>query len=100
MAGIKYPGSACLLAQYYDHGIGMAIDTKQVLKWYEIAASQGYKEAYLPTIALYWDKFIQNDNDELLAKSYLWTQASCLTNNVTLESRQPRPIPNSSPGWF
>ena len=88
VAGIKAPESAFLLAQYYDRGIGMEIDTTQALKWYEVAASQGYTEAYLPTAALYWREFTQHDNEELLAKSYLWTQASCLINNIELRSSQ------------
>jgi|TARA_B110000908_G_C10173390_1_gene412032 hypothetical protein len=47
-----------------------------------------FKDAYLPTAALYWREFTQNDNAELLAKSYLWAQASCLINNIKLESSQ------------
>ena len=82
VAGIKSPESAYLLAQYYDRGIDMEIDTKQALKWYEIAASQGYKKAYLPTAALYWLEFTQNNNPALLAKTYLWTRTSCRVNDV------------------
>jgi TPR repeat protein len=62
---------------YYDSGVGIEVDTRQALKWYEIAASQGIKDAYIPTAALYWREFTHNDNPELLAKSYLWTQTSC-----------------------
>jgi TPR repeat protein len=69
--------SAYLLALYYDRGVGIEVDTWQALKWHEIAASQGIKDAYIPAAALYWREFTQNDNPELLAKSYLWTQASC-----------------------
>jgi TPR repeat protein len=80
------PESAYLLALYYDSGIGIEVDTRQALKWYEIAASQGIKDTYIPAAALYWREFTHNDNPELLAKSYLWTPASCQVNNIKPES--------------
>ncbi len=86
LANKKNPESAYLLALYYDRGIGVEVDVRQALKWYETAASQGFKDAYLPTAALYWREFTRNDNAELLAKSYLWTQAYCLVNNVKTQS--------------
>lgn len=76
------PESAYLLALYYDSGIRIEVGTRQALKCYEIAASQGIKYAYITAAALYWRDFTHNDNPELLVKSYLWIPASCQVNNI------------------
>ncbi|MFC3120773.1 tetratricopeptide repeat protein [Agaribacter flavus] len=81
-ANKKSPESAFLMALYYDQGIGMEIDLKQALRWYEISASQAYEAAYLPTAALYWQAFLDHQKESLLAKSYLWAQAHCLSSHA------------------
>lgn len=88
VASIKSPESAYLLAQFYDQGIGMDVDNKLALYWYEIAAIGKYQQAYLPTALLYWQTFnkAENDNKEqLLAKSYLWTKVLSLSSEEEKE---------------
>lgn len=75
--------SAFYLAQYFDRGIGMDINLKIALHWYEKSSIQGYQAAYLPTSALYWKRFLDADTDNksaLLAKSYLWTKTAVFTS--------------------
>jgi TPR repeat protein len=78
VASEKSPDSAYLLAQFYDKGIGMNVDEKQALRWYEIAALGKYQKAYMPTALLYWRVFTnaQDNQEQLLAKSYLWAKIS------------------------
>lgn len=78
VASEKSPDSAYLLAQFYDQGIGMNVDEKQALRWYEIAALGKYQKAYMPTALLYWRMFTnaQDNQEQLLAKSYLWAKIS------------------------
>jgi len=78
VASEKSPDSAYLLAQFYDKGIGMNVDEKLALRWYEIAALGKYQKAYMPTALLYWRVFTnaQDNQEQLLAKSYLWAKIS------------------------
>ncbi|NCP64379.1 MAG: sel1 repeat family protein [Paraglaciecola sp.] len=78
-AAAKQQGEAAFyLAQFYDQGLGMDIDARQALYWYEMAASQHYADAYFPTAILYWQRYQTADSDKAtyLAKSYLWVQAA------------------------
>jgi len=84
VASAKAPNSAYLLAQFYDQGIGMNIDEKQALYWYETSATGKFQQAYLPTALLYWKAFTQaqEHKENLLAKSYLWTKALSMTSET------------------
>lgn len=70
----KQPKAAFYIAKMFDQGIAIKQDIKQATYWYEIAASQGFGDAYLPLAALYWTlyKTSRQENERFLAKSYLW----------------------------
>ncbi|WP_158089112.1 tetratricopeptide repeat protein [Cognaticolwellia mytili] len=87
-ASAKSPDSAYLLATFYDQGIGMNVDEKQALYWYEIAALGKYQQAYLPTALLYWKTFTEadsNNKEKVLAKSYLWAKTLLISSSSSAE---------------
>lgn len=77
----QHAESAFYLAQYFDRGIGMEVDLIAALNWYETSASLGYQSSYLPTSAIYWQQFLDAQNQQksaLLAKSYLWSKTALI----------------------
>ncbi|NMH59126.1 tetratricopeptide repeat protein [Alteromonas ponticola] len=74
----KQPSAAFQMARILDMGLDVETDIRQAAYWYEVAASQGYEQAYLPVAALYW-KLTQDahsDQAHLLAKAYLWAKTA------------------------
>jgi TPR repeat protein len=74
----KQPVAAFYIATMFDEGVGVQQDVKQATYWYEIAASQGFDDAYLPLAALYWTLYQTSHQEKarFLAKSYLWVNTS------------------------
>ncbi|MCV2885135.1 sel1 repeat family protein [Aestuariibacter sp. AA17] len=70
--------AAFQIAIMFDYGLAVPTDLRQSAYWYEVAASQGYQQAYLPLAALYWQLYLtsQQYKSTWLAKSYLWANTS------------------------
>lgn len=77
--------AAFYIAQFYDTGTVVGKDAVQALVWYELAASRGFTDAYLPAAALHWAQYnaaLESKNNGLnnaaehLAKAYVWASTA------------------------
>jgi TPR repeat protein len=68
--------AAFRLGELYRLGSQRKVDLDKASYWYELAASQGYADAYFPVASLYFnappDSATGHLPPEVLAKSYLW----------------------------
>ena len=95
------PVAAWYMGTMYDAGLGVEPNVQKAMYWYEVAASQGYKEATLPLAALYFRLSTQDATNEekWLAKTYLWASvASQVTQEksaLMLMNRVQQEIPSA-----
>ncbi|MEM0912490.1 MAG: tetratricopeptide repeat protein [Pseudomonadota bacterium] len=79
----RNPLAAFRLGQFYDWGLVVKPDEDKALFWFEMAASQGYSEAYLRCAEIYWNRYqyVTDDRARLLVKTYLWISAAEIVSN-------------------